>query len=124
MLHVLWAVKSVFPLNPQDLCDNAEVKVLGLPFRFNPRLPGSFVTLEQGTNEQKAQEVASFILTHRGERPLYQEYGIEDPTFVPFDETDMSANFDTFYSESSIDITSIAVTQIDHSQAQVEVQFE
>lgn len=117
------AVKSGLPLDLWDLCDNARVQILGLPFRFNPLQPGSFHKVEQGSDEQKAQEIASFTLTHKGERPLYQDYGVEDPTFQPFDETDLSANFSTFYEESNIEITEITVTQIDQSQTQIEVQF-
>ncbi len=99
------------------------MKILAFPFRFNPLQPGSFVKVEQGSNEQKAQEIASFVLTHKGERPLYQDYGIEDPSFQPFDETDMSANFAMFYPESDIELLAINITQANQSATQIEVQF-
>lgn len=99
-------------------------EVFALPFRFNPLQPGTFKTTVQGSDEHKAQEIASFLLTHKGERPLYQEYGIEDPAFLPFDESKVAADFATFYEEGSIQLDKIDLRQRSHNELGITVRFE
>lgn len=99
------------------------VKLLALPFRFNQFQPGSFAKVEQGSDAQKAQEISSFILTHKRERPLYQDYGIDDPSFNLLDETELAADFAMFYGESDIELESIAVVAEQQGETKVSVKF-
>lgn len=98
------------------------MKVLSHPFRFNPLQPGTIATVEQGTDAQKAQEISSFVLTHKGQRPIYQGYGIEDPTFNQFDSSEAAADFATFY--TNITLSSITITSVGASTTSISVVFD
>ena len=54
-------------------------RILAFPFRLGR--DGSVVTVEQETIEAHAQQVAAYLLTVVGERPLVPGFGISDPTF-------------------------------------------
>jgi hypothetical protein len=99
------------------------VDILSFPFSFNPQQPGYFYHVEQGSDGHKAQEVAAFWLTHKGERPIYQEYGVNDPTFAGFDDSQFSADFSTFYA-AKIPLTSINITQAENAISEINVEFE
>lgn len=98
------------------------MKVLAFPFRFNLLQPGTFARVEQGSDAHKAQEVQCFFLTHKGERPIYQEYGISDPTFNSFDESEAAATFATFY--QTIELNTITVNPRGDGTTAISVEFK
>lgn len=54
------------------------------------RLAGSsYATVEDGSEECFAQELAILVQTHPGERHLAPEYGISDPAFVGFSRAEL-----------------------------------
>lgn len=85
------------------------MNILSQPFRFNTQQSGSLAYIEQGTDAQKAQEIATFLQTERGERPIYQEFGIQDPSFSDFDDSEFGASFSTFYGD--IELEGIVIEQ-------------
>jgi len=104
------------------------MRVLSYPFRFNPGQPNQFVTVEHESNDYKAQQVSSFMRTHRGERPIYQDFGIEDPTFgsgtktPQFDDTTFASEFSTFY--DNIMLTRINIIASEGALNQIQIEFE
>lgn len=98
------------------------VKLLSQPFRLNPLQPGSLVYTDQGSDAQKGQEIATFLLTHKRERSIYQEFGIDDPSFNEFDETDVAANFATFY--STIELQSIEIAAAQAGVSDITIRYD
>lgn len=97
--------------------------ILSFPFSFNPEQPGSLYHVEQGGDQHKAQEVAAFWLTHKGERPIYQDYGVHDPTFAGFDDSQFAADFATFYA-TKIPLVLIDIVQEGNAVTNINVEFE
>lgn len=64
--------------------------------------------------------------THRGERPLYADFGINDPTFSDraisqFDDTSFVSEFATFYGNIVLD--RVTVVASDGALSKIEVEF-
>lgn len=97
------------------------MKVLAFPFRFDPSAPGKFVTVEQDGDEYRAQQIAAFVQTTRGERPIYQDFGTDDPTFRDFDDSAFAADFATFYPD--VPINSIEITRERGAIVDIVVEF-
>lgn len=97
--------------------------VLAIPFEFNANNLGSFKKVEQGSDFHKAQEIAAFTLTHRGERPIFAEYGIDDPAFAEFDETEYAADFALFYNDK-ITLATVEIEEEGGGLVNISVSFE
>lgn len=93
--------------------------LIAYPFRLSAS--GDVVTVEEGTDEQYAQEIAVGVLTRRGERPLAPDFGIADPVFVGFDEEALLLQIDLF--GPPVDITSVEVTPVNDRTQSVVVEF-
>ena len=96
--------------------------VLSFPFSFNPLQAGEFGRVPQGSDTQKAQELSSFFLTHKGERGIHPEFGIDDPTFSEFDDSQVAADFALFYGD--ISINAISISGKNDGTRQIGVDFE
>ena len=57
------------------------MKILSFPFSFNPSQSTQFNTYEAGEDDYKAQQVEAFMRTHKTVRPIFKDFGVEDPTF-------------------------------------------
>lgn len=55
------------------------MRLLSYPFRITAA--GDVATVEDGTEDAAAEDLAVLILTRKGERTLVPDYGITDPTF-------------------------------------------
>lgn len=99
------------------------MNVLAFPFNFDPANPGDLDHVEQATPEHKAQEVQSFFLTHKKERPIYADYGLDDPAFARLDETEFASEFALFYA-GKIELTDIQVLEEDNFVIKITVGFE
>jgi hypothetical protein len=55
------------------------MRLLSYPFRLTQA--GDVATVEDGTEDAAAEELAVLILTRKGERSLVPDYGVTDPTF-------------------------------------------
>jgi hypothetical protein len=101
------------------------IRLLSFPFRFNPGQPSSFVTNEFETNEYKAQQIEGFMLTQTGQRPIFSDFGIEDPTFsggnAGFDDTTFVSEFATFYDNISLDRVTIVGSE--GALSKIEIEF-
>lgn len=101
------------------------MRLLSFPFRLNPGDPNQFVTLEFGTPEYKAQQIEAFMLTQVGQRPLYADFGIEDPTFgsgnANFDDTTFVSEFATFYDDISLDTVNVIGSE--GALSSIEIEF-
>jgi hypothetical protein len=95
--------------------------VLSIPFRFQG-LTGRFKKTEYNSEEYKAQQITAFVKTHLGERPIYQDFGIEDPTFDDFDEGTFGSEFASFY--DNIELMDIVVIEKAGAVDQVDITFE
>jgi hypothetical protein len=96
------------------------VPLIAYPFRLSPS--GSVVTVEEGTDEQHAHELAVAVLTRTGERPLVPDFGTADPVFVGFDNEALRLHVDLF--GPPVDITAVAVTFVDDSTQSVVIEFD
>jgi len=96
------------------------VPLIAYPFRLSPS--GSVVTVEEGTDEQYAHELAVAVLTRTGERPLVPDFGIADPVFVGFDAEALRLHIDLF--GPPVEIAGVTVKVADMSTQSVVVEFE
>lgn len=99
------------------------MKVLAFPFNFDTANPGDLNYVDQGLPAHKAQEIQSFFLTHKKERPIYADYGMDDPAFARIDETEFSSEFALFY-QGKIELTAIEVLEEDNFVIKITVGFE
>ena len=104
------------------------MKVLSFPFRFNPSQPSQFVSYEYNEDDYKAQQVEAFVRTNRGRRPIFQDFGLEDPTFGAgkvvsgFEDTTFVSEFATFY--DNITLTKVNIIASEGALAQMQIEFE
>ena len=96
------------------------MEVLSVPFRLH--VPGSFKKTEYGSDQYKAEQIAAFIRTHSGERLIYKDFGIDDPTFDDFDEADFASAFSDFYPD--IVIATIEVEEEKGAISNIRIEFE
>lgn len=85
---------------------------------------GGFVKVEQGSDIYKGQQLASFIRTHPDERPVFPEYGTDDPTFTPFDAETFAERFRSFYDADSIEMEDVDIVQSASAAFQINVTFK
>jgi hypothetical protein len=103
------------------------MRLLSFPFRFNPGQPESFVTYEYESNEYKAQQIEAFMKTHKGQRPIYADFGINDPTFsggkalTDFDDTTFVSEFATFY--GNIVLEKVTIIGSEGALSKIDVEF-
>lgn len=96
------------------------VPLIAYPFRLSPS--GSVVTVEEGTDEQYAQELAVAVLTRTGERPLVPDFGIDDPVFIGFDAEALRLHIDLF--GPPVDVNDVAIRYVDATTQSVVIEFE
>ena len=98
------------------------IKVFSYPFNVDT-VNNSFAKVDTDSDAYKAQQIAAFVQTHRKERFVMQEFGIDDPTFDEFDAEAMAEGFHLFY-PNSISLTDIEVEQIEGATSAVHVTYE
>ena len=98
------------------------MKVLSHPFRFNPHQPGRFAQVDTSTDEWKDQQIQAFALTHKGERPIFADFGTLDPTFGDFDENAFGSEFSSFY--PTIALVDLSIVERGGATAEIVVEFE
>lgn len=54
--------------------------ILSVPFRLAPN--GAVATVEQGSDQANAEQLAVLITTVQGERPMVPGFGLPDPAFT------------------------------------------
>ncbi|MCQ9384466.1 hypothetical protein [Brevibacterium moorei] len=68
--------------------------VIAFPFSIGPQ--GNVRTVDQGTEEEGAQVLTVIASTLLGERPMAEEFGIPDPVFFGFTQSDVQVVLSTF----------------------------
>lgn len=103
------------------------MRVFSYPFRFNPGQPDSFATYDYESNEYKAQQIEAFMKTLEGVRPIYQDFGIEDPAFTGskalanFDDTTFISEFATFY--GNIVLEQVTIISSEGALSGIDIEF-
>ena len=95
------------------------VPLISYPFRISPT--GAVETVDDGSDEQFAQELAVAVLTRPGERPLAPEFGIADPAFTGFDAEALALHVDLFGPPVTID--DVRVRFLNEHTQDVAVEF-
>lgn len=95
-------------------------RLISFPFRLNNN--GEVTTVEDGTEDYYAEELAVLILTKPGERILVPEFGLTDPAFGNFDEVELEGKIDIF--GPPIRLTDITTEFVDATQEAISVAFE
>lgn len=72
----------------------AVAPILSHPFRLDAA--GRVVTVDQGSDEANAEQLAVLLLTRPGSRPLAPSFGIPDPTFEGVDAGAITAAVGAF----------------------------
>lgn len=86
------------------------------------RLVGnSYATVDDGSEECFAQELAILVQTLPGERQLAPEYGIDDPAFEGFSRAELEAKIEDY--GPPVRILSYTATSSDKRQ-DVSIEFE
>ena len=98
----------------------AKPRVLSFPFKLSPA--GNALTIEQGSDKYYAQQIATVLLTHQGERTASPEFGMPEQAFEGF----MYSSFHNQITEYLPDISSIKVNinGSDSETQTVSVDFE
>lgn len=63
------------------------------PFRL---VGGSIASVPQGSDDSIAELVAVLLLTRRGERQMVPMFGVTDPAFQTYDQSDVQLGIDLF----------------------------
>lgn len=95
--------------------------VISHPFRLRPG--GTVATVADGSDEHRAELVASMALTVRGERGLVPAYGIEDPAFGGFDAADLTGALELF-APGLIDLLDVEITYPSDGVERVVLRYE
>ena len=96
------------------------MSVLAFPFSISN---GHVETVEEASDKWKSQEVYAFIRTNKQERPLFPNYGTDDPTFDEFSAENFVGEFDEFYS-GDIVLSEVEVVTEGNAVVQINVSFE
>lgn len=76
------------------------------------------------TDTYKAQQVKAFLRTHREERSIMPQFGIEEPTFHVFDTGAFFDDFNKFYSAKDIKIEQITLSEVSGAVKDVTIEFK
>ena len=95
--------------------------VISFPFKLEN---GSFVKLDQGTDAYKAKQISGFMKTDLGERPLFEEFGINDPTFDRLDTEGFVSRFQQYYQSTDVKLTNIEISELGGSVVEINIEFE
>lgn len=93
--------------------------LIAYPFRVTPG--GDVATVDEGSDEQLAQELAIAVLTRTGERPLVPAFGITDPTFVGIDEDALRLHVDLY--GPPVDLEQVKVRFLTETTQDVVIHF-
>jgi hypothetical protein len=93
--------------------------LIAYPFRVTPG--GDVATVDEGSDEQLAQELAIAVLTRTGERTLAPTFGITDPTFVGIDEDALRLHVDLF--GPPVDLEQVKVRFLTETTQDVVIYF-
>jgi hypothetical protein len=94
-------------------------QLLSHPFRILPS--GRAATVEQGSDEAHAEQLAVLLLTRRGERDLVPGFGVSDPVFAGFDPAEIAAGVSAY--GPPVQIESIDVTPAGDGTVAVDIRF-
>lgn len=76
------------------------------PFRLDPR--GQVATVPYGSDDEVDGIIRAMIDTRPGDRAIYDEFGIPEPTFVGVDAGDIQAGLDQF-GPAGVDVADVVV---------------
>lgn len=93
--------------------------LIAYPFRVDPG--GEIATVEAGSDEQLAQELAVAVLTRTGERSLVPGFGIADPAFIGLDEDALRLHIDLY--GPPVDLERVDVAYLSDTAQDVVVHF-
>jgi len=96
--------------------------VLSYPFSIDPVNRRANV-VNTDTDTYKAQQIKAFLRTSSGERPVFESFGIEEPTFHTFDSGRFYDDFIDFYPPESIKIDKINFVQSNGALSSVIIEF-
>lgn len=94
--------------------------ILSHPFRVLRN--GPIATVEQDSDEGKAEQIAVLVLTHLGERPLAPGFGITDPAFAGVESSEVLAGIQEY--GPVVNIVTVDVEWPDDHHADVLVTFD
>ena len=96
--------------------------VISFPIKFESN--GSFAKVQQDSDRHKAQQVSGFVKTELGERPVFSQFGITDPTFDRFDIEGFTERFNLFYKSNRIKLTNIELAEQGGAVVEIDIEFE
>jgi len=94
--------------------------VLSYPFRIGPN--GSAATVEQDSDDHKAEQLAALVMTRPGERDLVPGFGIPDPTFVGIDIAALEGAAAVFGPDVKITEVEVDVTGVNSQDVLIEFE--
>ena len=97
------------------------MEVLSIPLGFSST--GEFLKVDDTSNEYKAEQIKAFVSTHKGERPLFPTFGVDDPTFQDFSGSELLEEFTQFYGDSIL-IEDVDVIKKQGAVDSIEINFK
>lgn len=96
--------------------------VMSYPFQIDTNNNRMGVVL-QDNDSYKAQQIQAFLRTHKGERAIFDSFGIDEPTFDAFSTAEFYDAFGDFYDESTLNIEEIEVSETNGVLTDIKVAF-
>lgn len=93
--------------------------ILSFPFRLNGN--GTVATVEQGSDQANAEQLAVLLTTIQGERPLALGFGLPDPAFSGIAPGVISAQVAKW--GPNVSLASITVVPASQLQSNVTIEF-
>jgi hypothetical protein len=97
--------------------------VLSYPLTVDPGT-GSFLKVTQNTDTYKGQQIQTFLRTHLGERPVFPQFGADDPIFGEFSAESFAEKFSAFYPSTRIKLEEIELVESGGALTEINVSFE
>jgi hypothetical protein len=95
-------------------------ELISFPFRLNKS--GVVATVEEGTDEAAAEELAMLCMTQPGERELVPEYGLPDLVFRGVIQEELTSKIALF--GPPVSITAINSTFPRDGEQLIDIEFE
>jgi hypothetical protein len=93
--------------------------IFSFPFRLTPA--GTVATVDQGSDQANAEQIAVLCATISGERPMVAGYGIPDPAFTGIRAGTVAAQIAAWGPQ--VTVASVTSTAVSATETDVTVLF-
>ena len=96
------------------------MRLLSHPFRLSTT--GTVATVEQGSAQAVAEQIAMLCSTHKGERVMLPDFGLSDPAFVGIDQAEVALGVNLY--GPKVRISRIKASVPKDGTVEVKIEFD